>query len=179
MWPFKSKPKPEPHVGPTMSSEALDYQHELLDEFGRRMGRVFDWTDRVEESDVKKAFIEVCQEMTMELEMYFSSDSEEHITFILERSIIPFWKEYDMIVPEAVDYISTIPQDTLASIAYKLGATKSLTIGESANLMNAIISLREDRPRPAPIDLDIPKFPVVQEELRGRTYLRIPRSTNE
>lgn len=67
-WPFKTKPKPEPYVGPTISSEALDYEYELRDELGRRMGRVFDWTDRVEKPEVKRAFIEVCREMADELE---------------------------------------------------------------------------------------------------------------
>lgn len=106
-------------------------------------------------------------------------DSEEYIQFTLERSIIPYWKEHNDIVPEAEDYLCTMSKGTFASLAFKIGATKSLTVGESADLMNAIIALRDGIPRPDPIDLDIPKFPVVQEELRGRNHIRIPRNTNE
>lgn len=66
-WWKKKKPEPLPINEPTISSNALDYESDLLWEFQCRMARVFNWTNKVEKPEVKKAFIEICEEMAKEL----------------------------------------------------------------------------------------------------------------
>lgn len=66
---FKSKPVEKPkYTGPTISLEGVEYEDRLMSELRTRMDRMWDWAHRLDESHVKRAFIECCREMADELE---------------------------------------------------------------------------------------------------------------
>lgn len=110
------------------------------------------------------------------LNPYTDDDSEEYIKFVWERSILPYWREVNDLPPESHQWLIHMSQGTFASLAFKIGVEKTLSVGNSADLMNAIIALRDGIPRPESLGFpDLPKFPIVEEELRGRTHIRIPR----